>query len=219
MRAKSSRDRSSALVFLIGAVGCWERIEGVKGSGTAKTEVRPVGAFQAVEVSGAVDAEIAIGAEPRVEVSGDDNIVSLIDTKVSGDRLEIGNHGNFRPVVPLVVRVTAPKLTAVTASGATTVTLRGMRDDAMSITAHGAATLHGDGAVKQLTVESAGAGTLDLDRLTAERATVRASGAGTVSVNATQALDVRVSGAGTVNYRGNPELKQEVSGAGTLRKR
>jgi hypothetical protein len=90
----------------------------------------------------------------------------------------------------------------------------------MSISVHGAATLHGDGAVKQLTVETAGAGTLDLDRLTAERATVRASGSATVDVSVTQALDVHVSGAGTVNYRGNPpELKQDVSGAGTLRKR
>jgi hypothetical protein len=211
--------KAYAWLMLVGTVGCWERIEGVRGSGTAKTEVRTVGAFSAVEVSGALSAEISIGAEPRVEVSGDDNLVPLVDTGVSGASLSIRNHGNFRPSVPLVVRVTAPKLTAVMTSGATNVTLHGMRDDQLSITVQGAATVHGDGTVKQLTVETSGAGTLDLDRLTAERGNVRTSGSGTTSVNVTQALDVRVSGAGTVNYRGNPEVKQDVSGAGTLRKR
>lgn len=211
--------KAIALVMLIGTVGCWERIEGVKGSGTTKTEKRTASAFSAVEVSGALEAEIAVGAEPKVEITGDDNLIPLVDTGVSGDSLSVRNHGNFRPVVPLIVHITAPKITAVTASGATSVTLHGMHGDALTVTVHGAATVRGDGAVKQLTVDTAGAGTLDLDELTAERGSVHASGSGTVSVHVTQALDVRVSGAGTVNYRGDPQVKQEVTGAGALHKR
>jgi hypothetical protein len=216
--------KAYALVVLVGVAGCWEGVTGVKGSGNAKTEVRPIAGFGAgpgaVDVSGSLRVEIAIAAEPRVEVSGDDNLIALVDTQVRGDVLVVTNHGSMRPVVPLVVRIAAPRLQAIDASGATTVTLHGMRDNQMSINLQGAATLHGDGAVHELTIDASGAGTLDLDRLTAERARVTASGSATVMVNVTQALDVRVSGAGTVSYSGNPpDVKPDVSGAGSLVKR
>jgi hypothetical protein len=209
--------KAYALVVLVGMMGCWE---GVKGSGTAKTEVRPVAGFTAIDISGAVNVEIAIAAAPRVEVSGDDNLVPLVETKIAGDSLSITNHGSMRPVVPLVVHVAATRIAAVAVSGASTVALHGVRDDQLSITVQGAATLRGDGAVHQLKVGVSGAGTLGLEGLTAERASVEADGSATVAVDVTQALDVHVSGASTVTYHGNPpDVKQDVSGAGSLVKR
>ena len=206
-----------AIVVVVGLAGCSQ--PGLKGSGKAKAEARPVTGFTAVDASGAVDVEIANGPEPRVEVTGDDNLVPLIDTQSDGSRLVIRNRESVRPVVPLVVRIAAPRISAVTVSGATTVTMHGARDE-LTVHGDGAATLHGDGAVRQLTVDASGACTLDLDQLTAERARVESSSAATVSVDVTRALDVRVSGAATVNYRGDPpELKRDVSTAGTLTKR
>jgi hypothetical protein len=208
------------VIGLVAATGCWEGMTGVKGSGNAKTEARKVDGFSAVDVSGSVHVELAIAAQPSVEVSGDDNLVAMIDTQVHGDVLSIGNHGNMRPVVPLVVRVSATRIAKVTASGATTVAVHGVHGDQLAITVEGAATLRGDGAVHQLTVDTSGAGTLDLEHLTAERASVKASGSGTVTIDVTQALDADVSGAGTVNYHGNPpDVKKDVSGAGSLVKR
>jgi len=210
--------KAYGLVVVVGLSGCWQ--EGVKGSGKAKVEVRPVAGFTAIDISGAIDVEVVIAPEPRVEVSGDDNLVPLIDTQIGSRGLAIRNRERVRPQVPLVVRVAAPKIVMVAASGATTVTMHGMQDDQLTIHVDGAATLHGDGTVHQLTVDASGAGTLDLDRLVAERASVTSSGAGTVSVNATQALDVHVSGASTVTYRGDPpDVKRAVSTAGTLSKR
>jgi len=212
--------KAYVLVGLVGLAGCWEGVTGVKGSGTAKTEVRPVAGFSGVDIAGSVTVELSIAAEPRVEVTGDDNLIALVDTQVRDDVLSIGNHGSMRPVVPLRIRVAAPRITTLSVSGATTVAVHGVRDDQLSITLQGAATVHGDGAVRQLTIDASGAGTLDLAGLTAERAGVKATGSATVVVDVTQALDVHVSGAATVTYHGNPpELHKDVGGAGSLVRR
>jgi len=210
----------TCLVVVVAMVlsGCWR--EGVKGSGQAKAEVRSVAAFTALDISGAIRVEVTVAPEPRVEVSGDDNLVPLIDTLVDGSSLKIRNRESVRPDVPLVVRVAAPTLTAIAASGATIVALHGRHDDQLAIKIHGAATLRGDGTAQQLTIEASGSGTLDLDQLVAARASVTSSGASTVSVNVSRSLDVHATGASTVTYRGDPpDGTREASTAATLTKR
>ena len=207
-------------VLIVGGMiaSCTEA--GPRGSGNARAEVRPVAAFSALEVSGVVGVELALGPEVRVELSGDDNLLPLVDTQIGGTVLTIRNREAVRAVAPLVARITAPRIAAVTASGASRVTLHGMHGEPLAITVHGAATVRGDGAIPELAVHASGAGTVDLDGLTAERARVTAAGSATVAVDVTRALDVRVSGAGKVSYRGSPpSVTQEVSGAGSLVKR
>src|SRR5438477_625015 len=100
---------------------------GVSGSGNAKTEVRSVPAFSAVSVAGSIDADIAIGPETHVEITGDDNIVPLITTDVHGDRLEIGSRKSFRTSVHLVAKITVPRLTGIGLTGSGDVTAHGVQ--------------------------------------------------------------------------------------------
>jgi hypothetical protein len=206
--------KAYAILALVMIAGCWE---GEKGSGKAKSEVRTVGAFSAIELTGTVEAEIEIAAEPRVEVRGDDNLVAMVETKVTGDVLAIMTRQKVRPDLPLVIHIAVPSLTAIKARGATMVTAHGLRDDALSLTADGASVINADGKVHELVVEATGSGTLDLHKLTTERVRVTASGAGTVALDVTQALDARISDAGVVSYNGNPtDVTQDVRNAGKL---
>src|SRR3954471_12319517 len=145
-----------ALVVL---AGC--NFVGTKGSGTAKTEVRPVAAFSAIELAGSFDVEVSIGA-PRLELSGDDNLLPLIASDVSGDRLVLRTTGNIRPSLPLVAKVAVPSLTAVELTGSGTMTLHGVTADALAVRLRGSGTVRGDGTAHQLSADVTGSGDVEL---------------------------------------------------------
>lgn len=203
-----------ALVVLAGC--SWT---GVAGSGNAKTETRTVPAFSAVSVAGSIDADIAIGPESRVEITGDDNILPLIDTDVQGDRLEIGSRKSFRTRVHLVAKITVPRLTGIGLTGSGDITAHGIQTDRLGVTLSGSGTIRADGTAHEARVELAGSGTVALDQLAAERASVSVSGSGDVAVAASKALDVSITGSGDVTYSGDPELKKQITGSGSVKKR
>ena len=192
---------------------------GVEGSGKPGSEVRPVTGFSAIDISSAVNAEIAIGAAERVEISGDDNLVSLVATELNGKRLVIETRKHVRPKLPLVARITALQLGALDVSGSSNVSLHGMHDDRLALNLSGSAVIRGDGTVGQFDIDVSGSGSLELDQLAAERASVTVSGSGNVVLAVSRTLDVHISGSATVTYRGDPEVKQDISGSGRLIKR
>ena len=164
-------------------------------------------------------SSFAIGPEPRVEITGDDNIVPLITSDVHGDRLEIGTRKSFRPSVHLIARITVPRLTGIGLIGSGDITAHGVQSDRLGVTLSGSGTIRADGTAHEARVELTGSGTVALDQLAAERAAVTVSGSGDVAVAAGKALDVTITGSGDVTYRGDPELKKQVTGSGSVKKR
>src|SRR5215470_16952502 len=206
--------RIHALVVLAGC--SWI---GVQGSGNAKTEVRNVPAFSAVFVAGSIDAEITVGPESHVEITGDDNIVPLITTDVHGDRLEIGTRKSVRPSVHLVAKITVPRLTGLGLTGSGDIIAHSVQADHLEVSLTGSGTIRADGTAHEAEVELIGSGKIALDQLAAERASVSVSGSGDVAVAASKALDVSITGSGDVTYRGDPELKKRITGSGDVKKR
>jgi hypothetical protein len=195
-------------------------ITGVAGSGTPKTELRPATGFTAVAVSGSIAVDIGTAGEPRIEISGDDNLVPLITTEVSGTRLAIRNQKEIRPKVPLVIRIAAPQITELSLSGASSAVLHDVHADGLKLELHGASKLRADGAVHQLTLDAGDASDADLDQLAVERATVKVSGSSEAEVAVSKALDAHTQGASALTYRGDPpELKQDAGGASKITKR
>lgn len=207
----------TCVLLLAGLAGCDLARAGVRGSGKARSESRTVAGFAAVATAGAIDLEIAIGAATSVTVTGDDNIVPLIRTEVHGDQLVIDSTRPYQTRSPLRVRITTPSLTALTASGASDSTIRGVTGESLALTATGAGDIDVTGAVDQLTVTITGAGEIHARALTAARVSARITGAGELDVTATAALDATVTGAGTVRYAGAPpQVRRQVTGAGEI---
>jgi hypothetical protein len=207
------------ILVLAVLVGCNWSWTGVAGSGTATRETRTPGDFTEVEVACALDAEIVVGGERRVELSGDDNLLPLITTEVRGGRLVIGTRKNIRPKSKLALRVAAPQITVVEVSGSGDVTLHGARGDKLTLDIAGSATIRGDGAVRRLSVNVSGSGDVEVEPLAAEQAEVVVAGSGDVSLSASRSLAVTISGSGDVSYRGDPEVKKTINGSGSLHKR
>ncbi len=203
-----------ALVVLAGC--SWTRVQ---GSGNAKTEVRNVPAFSAVDIAGGIDTEIAVGPEAHVEITGDDNIVPLVTSEVHGDQLEIGTRKNVRPSMNLVARITVPRLTGIGLTGSGDITAHAVQADHLRITLAGSGTIRADGTAHEAEIDVAGSGTIALDQLAAERVRVSVSGRGDVAVAASKALDVSITGSGDVTYRGDPEVKKQITGSGNVTRR
>jgi hypothetical protein len=132
-----------------------------------------------------------------------------------------------------------PELTAVEASGASEVTLKGFEStEPLNANVSGASQLRGgieagDGAFKvsgasraaltgsagDVTIEASGASRLDLSDFAVRDADVEASGASTVELNLSGRLDARASGASHVYYAGSPSLGEiETSGASSVKR-
>jgi hypothetical protein len=209
----------------------------VTGSGVAKTDSRTVDAFASIESGGSWNVEVVSGDKVSVTVTGDDNIVPLITTKVKDGKLSIAaSEGSINTKLPLVVKVAMPTIATLKlsgagnasvtdvkasklgldTSGAGNLSFRGNADD-VGVKSTGAGQVVLVGKAKSLAAEANGAGNIDASAFEVATATVKCTGAGNVGVNATTSLDVTVTGAGNVVYAGNPKLAKRVSGAGTVR--
>ncbi|MBD0370745.1 MAG: DUF2807 domain-containing protein [Pyrinomonadaceae bacterium] len=210
------------LAALIIMTGCgslkWSR-HGTSGSGNVKTEKRDVGAFSSVDVSGAYEVQIVCQKQPGLEVEGDDNILPLVETYVKNNTLYIKSEKSFNVKRSIKIRITTENLEGVNTSGASTITLEGVKNEQLVIETSGASKIDASGETKTLEIESSGASKVDVRDLRAARVKVSLSGAGHANVYASEEVNADVSGAASVTYYGEPKVvNKSVSGAGSINK-
>ena len=233
----------SLLAVLLAAAACQAGpLTVVTGSGTLRSEARPVGAIDEVELAGVGALTIAQGPQESLTVEAEDNLLPEIRSEVRGRRLVLGPAGgktvSLRPTRPIRYTVTVRDLTALKLSGAGNVEVAGLTtarldvrlsgvgtvaldnlaatELAMSLSGAGNATV--SGTVTRQEVTMSGAGSYRAEHLESQDARLTVSGAGGATVRASNALNVKVSGASTVEYFGNPTVSQAISGAGRVRK-
>jgi hypothetical protein len=192
----------------------------VKGSGTLKTEARPVDKFTAIRLSVSGDLLIERGGTESLTVTADDNLLSLFTSEVKDGTLDLSvAKGKSLSGKPPVYRVTIRELKRLDVSGSGTVRATKLDGDALSISISGSGTANLTGRADDLTLSISGSGSFNGAELTAKRAKVMVSGSGEVTVNASDELDAKVSGSGTIWYVGSPKLTPSVSGSGAIKKK
>ncbi|MEM6790372.1 MAG: head GIN domain-containing protein [Myxococcota bacterium] len=189
---------------------------GPAGSGVAKTETRAVGAFDRIEVGGALQVDITVGAAAEVKVTAEDNLVDRIEADVVDGELVLKTTGDFRAQIAPRVIVTVPTLDGVEARGASRVDASGLEAEALTIEAHGASRVEVDGTASRLDVAAHGASRVDATDLASAEVAVEASGASEIDVARPQTLVARLSGASRCTYAGEPRIDKTTSGASTL---
>jgi len=200
----------------LGLAGCLMQ-NGVPGSGHATTEARALGPFSHIELSGSADVEVSVGPVQSVEITIDDNLLPIIETKVDGDTLRIGSTKNYDSSLGLKVKIVAPSVEGFAVSGAVNLHAVGLAAKTFSLNISGAGNADLQGSVDALEVEVSGAAKIHAFDLAAKSVKLELSGAGNAQVTATESLNATVSGAGDVRYRGHPaKVSQDVSGAGTV---
>ncbi len=185
----------------------------VKGSGVSASEARSADDFQGVDGGGVFQVEITAGKEFKVEVDADDNLLQYIRTEVDGDVLTISTTESLNSRKPMRVLISDKNINTVRASGASQVSLTGVKNQALEIDTSGASKINLVGETVALTIDVSGASKIDAEGLKAETASVHASGASNVSVFVTNRLVSEASGASKIAYSGNPSsVEKNASG-------
>ena len=190
-RTSMSVSVAAALLVLSGC--------GESGSGTAGSDTRSVGAFDEIEIHGALDADVTVGGKPSVVVTGDDNLVPLIETDVVGDRLVIRPTESMSRKLPMTITISTEALTELELHGASE------------------ATLEGD--AEELDAELHGASKLLAQKLDADEVQLQASGASSAELGEPDAISAALSGASSARYGGTPKVTEKLSGSSAISKR
>lgn len=213
------------VLLIVPGLGCHYALPALQGSGVKQEETREVGEFNGrVEVNSVIDATIRIGAKPSLHLSGDDNLVPLVTTTVrdGGLVLAIKDNTSIKPNLPLKAEITIPKLEFLKASGAAVVnataneterfdahasgasrvTIDGIKASSVSLNADGASQLTADGATQKLDAAASGAAQLHAGKLAADSINVTLSGAARASLTANDEVSGDVSGASSLEVAG-----------------
>lgn len=202
------------------AVGCSRgMLNQVRGSGNRQREERKVAAFTSIVTDGAFDISVVSQKEYALEVEGDDNILPMVGTDVSGNVLHIKNKSGYSVSQPIKITISVPNLEAVTSNGAGRIKITNLKNDRFELDVNGAPAVEASGETKFLKIKANGAGNLDTHRLRATRADVNSNGVTQVDLYAREQLDVVVSGPSNVTYDGDPAVNQKISGPGTIQKK
>jgi hypothetical protein len=194
--------------------------KGVRGSGNTVIEKRYVEAFQAVDVSGVFQVEVTAQKDFSVEIEADDNLLPLIKTEVREGVLHLLTEKRVKTSNRILVRISAPDLERVNASGASRVSLVDIRNSSLELDTSGASKVTASGETANLVIDVSGASKIDTEDLRSTNAEVDASGASSVVVNVSGLLKANASGASRVGYTGDPaNIEEHTSGASKVFRR
>lgn len=191
---------------------------GIRGNGHIITENRPVQEFTSVEAEGAFDIQWVPGPA-AFSITTDQNLLSHVETSMSGSKLVLEWHGQLRPTRGMKVKISSSMLKAARLTGAVRLSATRLTGKGLYLDGTGATRVTADGTVDELMATMSGASKLIADDLQVRTAQLSISGAGKADVSVSESLKVSISGAGKVTYRGNPTVERDISGAGSVRQR
>jgi hypothetical protein len=210
------------------------------GSGIGASAKRETAAFTRVELRGAAQVSIVAGRPRSVTVSGDDNLIGNVRTRVEQGTLVISQRRPFDSEIGMSVKIGVPTLRGIVLGGSGAIDARGPKSSSftadlsgsgnirldhvtasrMRLVISGSGSLESSGTTRSLEVEIPGSGEAHLARLSSLDAKVGISGSGIASLRATSSLDASISGSGLVSYSGNPEHRvTRVTGSGAIEAR
>ena len=204
--------------MLLAAILCGSCImPGVEGSGNVITESREVSDFNEIVLGGTGRVVVDVTGTESLTIGAEDNIMPLLETRVSNGRLRLDTSGSISPTVEIVYTITAETLDGLVISGSGVVEAEAVDSTDFRVDISGSGDVVVEGTLSGLlSVSISGSGEFDGESLTAPDGQVDVSGSGNAVVHVTDDLDVSVSGSGEVEYLGEPNVDSSVSGSGSV---
>lgn len=207
-------------------------------------EVRNVGSFSGIKVSGAVDVYLSQSNNYALAVSAsEEKFRDNIKTEIINGILNISYNGgsmNFNGDKKLRAYISFKDLKSIEASGASDiiindlfktndlkVRLSGASDikgkieiENVMLDLSGASTVKISGNVRNLKIEASGASDMKNYDLIVDNCIADISGASDVKITINKSISAKASGASSLYYKGNPERKDVASsGASNISQR
>ncbi len=192
---------------------------GVKGNGQIRTDQRPITDFSEIHADGRFDIDWRSGP-PSLTITTDENLLSYIETDVSGNYLRLHLRERVLPTHGVKVTVSSSTRTGSKLTGASDLTARGLTGSSYAVETTGAAHVTLDGTVDTLLADMTGASELSARSLQTKTAEISTTGAADAEVAVSDTLKVTITGAGDVTYYGSPKtIEKHVTGAGSIQRR
>jgi hypothetical protein len=214
------------------------KIWGIHGKGSNVSETRNAGSFTGIDMRCDADVEVVRDSTFSIEITGQANILKVLDTKIENGNLVIDYNKRVwrHNKVKIIVHTGNIQLLYLSGSGninvqntitATILDLKMSGSGNLStadvnvqtLTAH----ISGSGDIKIAggTIQSekfsiSGSGDINAEYVVANTSSAKISGSGSIIVNVTENLNVEISGSGDVKYRGNPIVNSNISGSGSV---
>ncbi len=194
-------------------------VEIIEGSGNIITEDRELSGFTAVSLDGVGRLEIEQTGSESVSITGDDNILPHITTRVRSGTLviSVAENKTFTNIPDLVYQVTVASLESLELNGAGEIEVTNLDGERLEVTLDGGGSITVSGEVTSQEVDLNGLGIYNAENLISQDVTIQQDGAGSAVVNASDTLDVTINGVGDVEYIGDPTITQEINGLGSIR--
>lgn len=229
-------------IFVIGSRSCngfHLGFGGISGTGPVQTETRTVQNFHGIQLDISADAEVSIGEQYLVEVSAQQNLLPIIQTREEDGVLRIFGSENYNSSEPIKIRITLPAVDQLNVSGSGSVkVITGLTAERLNISIGGSGevscmqcsigklgtSISGSGEITlggkcdDWKADISGSGEAHAKGFTSNTLDVSISGSGTVTADVTTALNAQVSGSGDVFYTGAPTVNSSVSGSGSVKK-
>ena len=173
----------------------------IDGNGYRITETRDLDVFEQIQINGEFDIDIDTGSNYSVKIQSDENLMDVIVTHVSGNKLIIESRNGtcLRPSSPIEMIVTVPYVTDVTLNGSGTVYCFGMDVDDLEVTLTGSGQI----SVLQITttsmnLELEGSGIINASGVT-ENLACELEGSGEIRVTGNAvSTDLKIIGSGRI---------------------
>lgn len=212
---------------------------GLVGNGVKVTQQREVAEFSTLEVHSGIEV-VATRGPRALTLSTDENLVPFVETFVRDGRLVVQFRDNVHlfEVDPVRVEVSNERFEAVSASGASKVTVpasavesfaleasgastvrvSGISSAAVAVSASGGSGVSLEGRAARLTVDAGGGSTVQAQALPTVSALVTAHGGSTVRVFVSDTVTGQASGGSTVHVDGAGVAAVTASGGSTVRR-
>jgi Putative auto-transporter adhesin, head GIN domain len=194
----------------------------VKGNGELGTEKRSLDQdFDQVQISNGIKANIEVGKpNDGVNLSGDSNLLSEVETRVVDGKLVIApKEGvNIDPKNPLQATFYMSDLTGIQSSTSAAVVATGLAAGRLKMDASTSSSIQVSGTADRVKAEASTSGAVVANDLVAREVSADASTSGSISVRATEELQADASTGASVYYFGDPSVvDKDTSTGGSVR--
>ena len=207
------------LIVLIG-IGLMSRYSAnkIKGSGNLISENRELSSFNSINLMGSMNVNINTSNEFNCTITGDDNIIPIVKTKVTNNNLQISTNKNYSSTNELVVNVNVPNYDKASITGSGDMNLINFKNENLSLNIAGSGNITGNGDVQTLTVKINGSGNIMLKDLKSKTTNITINGSGDAIFWASESISAVVNGSGSIKYHGNPtNVNSDVNGSGSIK--
>lgn len=202
------------------------------------TSTLELSSFNKIELDISADIIIKQGSTQKVEVSGPQDLIDLLNKEVSGEEWDIKyTKRNVKSKESLKITITIAHLEEVSLNGSGDITgVSAFHEDDMEISINGSGSIDLEIYVKDLEIDINGSGDCNLSGtsekleasingsgdikavdLQVEYAEFSINGSGSTKIHVTKKLTASINGSGDIHYKGDPNIKTSRNGSGKIK--